>query len=204
MDSLPPEPPGKSKNTGEGNLSLLQQIFPTQESNRGLLHCRRILYWQLTGTSFLNRASLQMLQAWWVMWFLSQVLNPILVAQKQSMSNKWAWLCSNKTLWTLKFEFLQNSNAWLLILKCNTISKCTWAVQKQAVGWIWSTGSALPNPAANRAMPTPTYPKILTRLTTWWHSPDGDVASQSPKYPGGGEGVIFFCRLYLVLNRLIV
>ena len=27
-----------------GNLSLLQQIFLTQESNRGLLHCRRILY----------------------------------------------------------------------------------------------------------------------------------------------------------------
>ena len=27
-----------------GSLSLLQEIFPTQESNRGLLHCRRILY----------------------------------------------------------------------------------------------------------------------------------------------------------------
>ena len=26
------------------SLSLLQQIFPTQESNRGLLHCRRVLY----------------------------------------------------------------------------------------------------------------------------------------------------------------
>ena len=25
-------------------LSLLQQIFPTQESNQGFLHCRRILY----------------------------------------------------------------------------------------------------------------------------------------------------------------
>ena len=43
-DSLPAEPQGKSKNTGVGNLSLLQQIFPTQESNRGLLHCRWILY----------------------------------------------------------------------------------------------------------------------------------------------------------------
>ena len=38
------DPPGKSKNTGVGNLSLLQEIFPTQESNRGLLHCRWILY----------------------------------------------------------------------------------------------------------------------------------------------------------------
>ena len=27
-DSLPAEPQGKSKNTGVGNLSLLQQIFP--------------------------------------------------------------------------------------------------------------------------------------------------------------------------------
>ena len=42
-DSLPAEQQGKPKNTGVGNLSLLQQIFPTQESNRGLLHCRQIL-----------------------------------------------------------------------------------------------------------------------------------------------------------------
>ena len=43
-DSLPAEPQGKPKNTGVGSLSLLQQIFPTQESNQGLLLCRRILY----------------------------------------------------------------------------------------------------------------------------------------------------------------
>ena len=43
-DSLPAEPPGKPKNTGVGSLFLLQGIFPTQESNWGLLHCRRILY----------------------------------------------------------------------------------------------------------------------------------------------------------------
>ena len=43
-DSLPSEPWGKRKNIGVGNLSLLQWIFPTQESNRGLLHCRWILY----------------------------------------------------------------------------------------------------------------------------------------------------------------
>ena len=36
--------PGKPKNTGVGSLSLLQWIFPTQESNRDLLDCRRILY----------------------------------------------------------------------------------------------------------------------------------------------------------------
>ena len=43
-DSLPAEPPGKPKNKRVGSLSLLQQIFPTQESNWGLLHCRWILY----------------------------------------------------------------------------------------------------------------------------------------------------------------
>ena len=43
-DSLPAEPQGKPKNIGVGNLFLLQQIFPTQESNWGILHCRWILY----------------------------------------------------------------------------------------------------------------------------------------------------------------
>ena len=47
VDSLLAEPQGKPKNTTLGSLSLLQRIFLTQESNRGLLHCRRILY-QLT------------------------------------------------------------------------------------------------------------------------------------------------------------
>ena len=43
-DPLPAEPQGKPKNIGVGSLSLLQEILPTQESNWGLLHCRRILY----------------------------------------------------------------------------------------------------------------------------------------------------------------
>ena len=34
----------EAKNTGVGSLSLLQRIFPTHESNWGLLHCRLILY----------------------------------------------------------------------------------------------------------------------------------------------------------------
>ena len=53
-DSLPPHglwpsrllcpwhSPGK--NTGVGSLSLLQRIFPTQESNQGLLRGRQVLY----------------------------------------------------------------------------------------------------------------------------------------------------------------
>ena len=32
------------QNTGVGNLNLLQGILPTQGSDPGLLHCRRILY----------------------------------------------------------------------------------------------------------------------------------------------------------------
>ena len=44
VDSLPGEPPGKTKNTGMGSLSLLQGIFLTQELNQGLLHSRQLLY----------------------------------------------------------------------------------------------------------------------------------------------------------------
>ena len=44
VDSLPAEPPGKPNNTGVGSLSLPQGIFPSQESNWGLLCCRQILY----------------------------------------------------------------------------------------------------------------------------------------------------------------
>ena len=42
--SLPAEPQGKPMNTGVGSLSFFQQIFPTQELNQDLLHCRRIPY----------------------------------------------------------------------------------------------------------------------------------------------------------------
>ena len=43
-DSLPAESQGKSKNTGVGSHSLLQDIFLTQGLNPGLPHCRQILY----------------------------------------------------------------------------------------------------------------------------------------------------------------
>ena len=62
-DSLPTEPQGKPKNTGVGSLSLLQWIFPTQELNQGLLHCRWFLYQlryqgsQLARTSVINNSS---------------------------------------------------------------------------------------------------------------------------------------------------
>ena len=34
----------ETKNTGVGSPALLQGIFPIQELNQGLLHCKRILY----------------------------------------------------------------------------------------------------------------------------------------------------------------
>ena len=43
-NSLPPKLQGEPKNTGVGSLSFLQQIFPTQKLNQGLLPCRQILY----------------------------------------------------------------------------------------------------------------------------------------------------------------
>ena len=55
-DSLHSEPPGKPKYTGVGSLYILQGIFSTQNSKRGLLHCRWILYqpsYQGSPTSFL-------------------------------------------------------------------------------------------------------------------------------------------------------
>ena len=43
VDSSPAEPQRKPKNTAVSSLFLLQRIFPTQELNQGLLHCRQIL-----------------------------------------------------------------------------------------------------------------------------------------------------------------
>ena len=48
-DSLQPHRPycpwnSLGQHTGVCSLSLLQEIFPIQESNPGLLHCRQILY----------------------------------------------------------------------------------------------------------------------------------------------------------------
>ena len=50
---FPTEPPEKPKNTTVGSLSLLQGIFPTEESNQGLLHHRWIPY-QLSYPSLLD------------------------------------------------------------------------------------------------------------------------------------------------------
>ena len=61
-----------AQNTGVGSVSLLQRIFPTQGSNLGLPHCRRILY-QLSHREAQEywMSSLSLLQ--WI--FLTQELN---------------------------------------------------------------------------------------------------------------------------------
>ena len=43
-DPLLAEPQGKPKNTGVGSLSFSRGVFPTQELNHSVLHCRQILY----------------------------------------------------------------------------------------------------------------------------------------------------------------
>ena len=65
MDSLPAEPQGKPKNTGVGSLSLLQEIFLTQESNPGLLHCKWILYQLSYEGSPTSWRSAQLCILWW-------------------------------------------------------------------------------------------------------------------------------------------
>ena len=51
------------QNTGVGSLSILQGIFPTQESNPGLPHCRQILY-QLNHQGNLVHSSILNTHAW--------------------------------------------------------------------------------------------------------------------------------------------
>ena len=53
------------QNTGVGSLSLFQGIFPTQGSNSGLLHCRRIFY-QLSyqGSPHRNFPEIELCIAW--------------------------------------------------------------------------------------------------------------------------------------------
>ena len=67
------------QNTGVGSRSLLQGIFPTQGSNAGLPHCRRILY-QLShkGSPTIKIKGIQRAKPNWgnfnvKTWFLQQI-----------------------------------------------------------------------------------------------------------------------------------
>ena len=85
-DSWPSEPPGKPKNTGVGSLSLPQGIFPTQESNQGLLHCRQILHqlsYQGNPQFLLNNNKI--IQAPW-----KQNLESYYFSMSQTVGHDWA------------------------------------------------------------------------------------------------------------------
>ena len=72
MTSL--EPQGKPKNTRVGSLCLLQQIFPTQELNRSFLHCRRILYQQLTGKPLYGIYVIHCIHYIWYIYYMCYII----------------------------------------------------------------------------------------------------------------------------------
>ena len=82
------KPPRKPKNTRVGSLSILQRIFPTQESNWGLLHGRWILYQLSYQGSPINCIGVLS----WILkkcWFLSHVwlfVSPWTIARQAPLS----------------------------------------------------------------------------------------------------------------------
>ena len=72
-DSLPSEPLGKPMSTGMGSLTILEEIFPTQELNRDLLHCRWILYQLRYQGSPLSIPIVNMLQISHACWLIATV-----------------------------------------------------------------------------------------------------------------------------------
>ena len=60
-DSLPAEPQGKPKHIGVGSQSFLRGIFPTQESNQDLLHCR----WILNQLSYQGSSGMMLITSFW-------------------------------------------------------------------------------------------------------------------------------------------
>ena len=94
-------PPGKPKNTGVGSLSLLQLIFPPQELNPGLLHCRQILY-QLNYTYFIGFLAelheIAYVQVLGTKQTLQKYSFPTFRIKERNKERKW----SHSTCWTLR------------------------------------------------------------------------------------------------------
>ena len=101
--SLPAEPPGKPKNIGVDSLSLLQWIFPTQELNQGLLHCRRILY-QLSYSGIPLATSCKELTHWKRLWCWEG-----LGAGGEGDDRGWDGWMTSPTQWTWVWV---NSGSW--------------------------------------------------------------------------------------------
>ena len=100
-DSLPAKPQGKAKNTGVGSLSLLQWIFSTQESNQGVLHCRRILYqlsYQGTPIFIFSSFFSVCLGLWHASWRLSFWNSWLFLFKREALKADWK-LCVRE--WSL-------------------------------------------------------------------------------------------------------
>ena len=106
-DSLPSEPPRKSKNTGVDSLSLLQGIFLIQESTQGLLHCRQTLY-QLSYQADMRQTALQvdseLLQNWSYSncWRWSRKLWGVSKGWVNKDSSEKIWRLNGRDIWPLR------------------------------------------------------------------------------------------------------
>ena len=109
-----------SQNTGVGSLYLLQGIFPTQGSNTGLPHCRRILY-QLShkGSPRIlewivpsQESNQNLLHCRWILYQLNYQRSPyvnyityVIICKYKNMcctSVAFSWLCV-PTKWSMDF-----------------------------------------------------------------------------------------------------
>ena len=92
MDCSPWNSPGQ--NTGMGSLSLLQGIFPTQGSNPGLPHCRRILY-QLSHQESPWKPRVTSKAAVWLKTFLAGIWATYLSPSPSITASRPAGLCQH-------------------------------------------------------------------------------------------------------------
>ena len=120
-DSLPAEPQEKPKNSGVGSLSHLPWIFPTQDLNQGLLHCRQILYQVSyqgspgTKNTWINQDTV--------------LAHKIPTVQGRNNSTVLSWWCRNRPWWeyrdTANSEHIE-SGGLLMILQDDDAELCFW------------------------------------------------------------------------------
>ena len=106
-DSLPSEPAGKPKNTGVASLFLLQGIFPTQELNWGLLHCRQIFY-QLTYQESPSYSLGFMIYYIWFenMFSILQVVQTFLITSFDAHNLRFWWILSSLSILSIYLFFI--------------------------------------------------------------------------------------------------
>ena len=117
------------QHTGVGSLSLLQGIFLTQESNRGLLYCRWILY----------QLSYQGSRADWYRWTYLQSRNRDRDVENKHRDTKgekeewdelgdWDW-----RIYTAMYKEITNEN--LLYSTGNSLSLGSWQISILFLFW---------------------------------------------------------------------